>query len=60
MQLIVVEVGRIDWVSHWFENSSTSIETFGPGNEGTSGHGKIQILGLVGTHQVKEASFRRK
>ena len=61
MELGVVEVGRIDWVSHWFENSSISDQKFRPCNERTSsGHGKIQILVLVGTCQVKEASFRRK
>jgi hypothetical protein len=36
MQLTAVEVGRIDWVSHWFENSSISDETCRPGNELTT------------------------
>ena len=40
MELEEVEVGRIDWVSYWFENSSISDEIFRPCNERTSGHGK--------------------
>jgi hypothetical protein len=28
-----VKAGRIDWVSHWFENSRISDETCRPGNE---------------------------
>jgi hypothetical protein len=35
MQLTAVEVGRIDWVSHWFENSSIGHETCPLGNERT-------------------------
>jgi hypothetical protein len=35
MQLTAVEVGRIDWVSHWFENSGISDEACRPGNEPT-------------------------
>jgi hypothetical protein len=31
--LTAVEVGRIDWVSHWFENSSISDEICRPGNK---------------------------
>jgi hypothetical protein len=35
MQLTAVEVGRIDWVSHWFENSDMSNKTCRPGNKRT-------------------------
>jgi hypothetical protein len=44
----VVGVGRIDCVSHWFQNSRISNEICRPRNERTSGRGKIQIVGLVG------------
>jgi hypothetical protein len=35
MQLTAVEAGRINWASHWFENSSISNKTCRPGNERT-------------------------
>jgi hypothetical protein len=35
MELEEVKVGRVDWVSHWFENSRISDEMRCPGNERT-------------------------
>jgi hypothetical protein len=59
MQLTAVEAGRIHWVSHWFENSGVVHKTCHPDKK-APGHGRIQIVGMAGTCQMKTASFRRK